>query len=230
MHYTEVEKIQTRQINQLFKKITYKRDDVAQFHYDHQNDQNQIVGLGSYEDETLSAGRRDSDCMDDFLDSDSDELVELDTSDPDEVDSQVNQLLNLDDDDDEAFQGLVRSGKGRFQAVAEAETPVTASATSSAQAPASPQNLAGPGLRLPLPAANMAEEDEQVPQPAFLSARTLGMHLDQKPGSGAALLPFVLSGGAKGAYSAATSGVTSARESESGVGPIQTLPRALQLT
>lgn len=60
---------------------------MGQFHYDHQNDQNQIVGLGSYEDDTLSAGRRDSDCMDDFLDSDSDELVELDTSDPDEVDS-----------------------------------------------------------------------------------------------------------------------------------------------
>ena len=52
--------------------------------------------------------------MDDFLDSDSDELVELDTSDPEEVDSQVNKLLNLDDDDDEAFHGLVQSGKGRF--------------------------------------------------------------------------------------------------------------------
>ena len=35
VHYTEIEKIQTRQINQLFKKITYKRDDVGQFRYDH---------------------------------------------------------------------------------------------------------------------------------------------------------------------------------------------------
>ena len=44
--------------------------------------------------------------MDDFLDSDSDELIELDTSDPDEVDGQVNELLGLDDADD-APGGLV---------------------------------------------------------------------------------------------------------------------------
>lgn len=114
-HYNDVRHLfeQQKNINKLFQKIGYAKDPTINFKYNRSEDQNKIIGLGSFDDcETLSTGARESDGMSDFS-SDSDELVELSGED----ETRVNEILNLNFDDEGGtynINGLISRGKGNF--------------------------------------------------------------------------------------------------------------------
>ncbi|CAL6040960.1 Kinase [Hexamita inflata] len=177
VHFENIQNVKGKDVSSLFKQIGYQKDTIKQkknksdFIYDHDQDQNRIIGLGSFEEDTLSAGKRDSDGGDDF--SSDDDLVEI-GSDPESVVQQVNEALclNIDNEVEQDYTGgLLQSGRGKFKTLQENEP----SSSSDAKLMEEPVRI--------------EQEEQNQMYPNFLSARV--SNKQYQANQGASLLPFL---------------------------------------